>query len=1561
MIDQPSFAYNSFIKNIYLEIPGGYQYRHHSSSSDLAAEHDAPFLGREEILESFVNILRKGSSRGAYLVTGYRGMGKTSFVNKTLQTYRSKAKADRRLDKAIKKAWWHNKEINPDRDIVDIRLSLAQSELKDIDILKHIVNQLIASVDKQRDYQFVRWFSISNVFGWLWPLITVILLLMNYSLPTSKDDGQVKTIIENLLGIVSLSALLTLFVYKSISWLHEKIFQNKPAGRLIIISLLGFYLILFIGLFYKARFIFIATRIEETITVFVIVTIFTVVCIKLVNLLFHRSHFTIKQIYERLKVLHNRCNAQMTSEDQFRETFSASISSLFKKDVLIYPIANPKEIEAELISIISELKPYIECIFVFDELDKVDPGFEHAVFIDSEGNEKRTYLNDLRERRHVITHILGSLKYFINGADAKFIFIAGREMFEAALADISDRQSSISSIFHQVIYVDSFLKDKSGNETRSSSIGVLVERHLTTLLLPTQYKRHNSDFFSDYYAFLIRHLTPDFRNSQPQQVQRIEQEARKTVFVLQNFLGYLVYRSNGSPKKIIKLLEEYIVSYEIVQLKQNIEKDIIFTTNKFASHYLRFSYIDQYKLGFTAYLFQPFLTMYSSFMKRYSDSTLVSTPYLIDNLIKFHPFAFSAQNLELIPEILSTNKSPISRPFLEELITFLGQNHIRRTESGLFEYKFYDRTHNEITFISKLFEEEAAAFNFTLDENFSIKAHLIAKIRQLRDSHRSMGERDLRTENPFGSIIFLNRLLGDVRFQDEEYEDAIISYQDAIQMLYYDRLQYANSFVTFIRLKLKLGLTYEKIKAYEFSLGHYAGVIEEGGKYLIENADKHSVIYREFLLLIMQAYSATLYLQEKLQEGITFQKIRHVVQGFEKIMELFSVDYDNRDILRATFYSNVGTALYYKNMVLPQKVNEARVKSRQSVFHSGRKLAQEKMLTCFPDTIEEEFIIASEKEIQSIGDMKHIHEDARLSFTTYVYYKRTLQALLGYEGNDLIGCFQACTILIYVDNTREEATYRSLQHVRRLVSIGQALAKLGDFLLPTVVTRVQSKQSTKQENCVDVTEALGYFYKNNKEAPKESDARTKLLAEYFKKEASHDLKGRVHPRLIVHIYYLASLFYQNASETANAAFQLRKILFLLRSINLTPPNQSITVFAALSCLEENLLKRILELSSWMSHSSDRPQLSKNKRYFGIDTLRTPHNVSSELYGNLSNNPDTKETVLAYALLRMKYAPYLTKASLWDSFRQFPEHKLLSPYVSIVHHIIRIMEHQLHTTINYKLKKTYIEDKLSSIIQDVYEAKPGQQIDTMPVFSIAKGEKNWEEHYFHACKLYDIVRCDWQKSDDRLKADERGFKDILKQLDLVYNYPKDDYTPPDKLSAWVKEYSELVVNSIFNLCQIDRIINTYGINYILSYSFLGRVHHYLGTWVKSLHLCRILNNRYQLGIDIDATLENLVGPQLTTTLDSLTSYQVAIQYYYQAIQLHKEGYPYRQQINNMIYLEDDYNDNLYHFGASIERLRINSGAIRRNIVMLKKELEEANMYKYSTYIGDEQIRKYPVEH
>ncbi|MBK8558099.1 MAG: hypothetical protein IPL65_21210 [Lewinellaceae bacterium] len=166
-----------------------------------------------------------------------------------------------------------------------------------------------------------------------------------------------------------------------------------------------------------------------------------------------------------------------------------------KKHTLSYEIATPKEIENYLYSIlkcineirnepevstrlnifqrvygvkknIAALKKIPTFVFIIDEIDKVEPDYFFAKNTRDNSAAGQSIFDDSsittrsRQRQETISKLLASLKNFLTDAKAKFIFIGGRDMYDASLADIADRESFYSSIFNEVIYVSSFLRTK---------------------------------------------------------------------------------------------------------------------------------------------------------------------------------------------------------------------------------------------------------------------------------------------------------------------------------------------------------------------------------------------------------------------------------------------------------------------------------------------------------------------------------------------------------------------------------------------------------------------------------------------------------------------------------------------------------------------------------------------------------------------------------------------------------------------------------------------------------------------------------------------------------------------------------------------------------------------------------------------------------------------------------------------------------------------------------------------------------------------------------------------
>ncbi|KJU85012.1 hypothetical protein MBAV_002794, partial [Candidatus Magnetobacterium bavaricum] len=56
---------------------------------------DGRFIGRKRLVDRLTNLLTNDESKsGAYLVTGFRGMGKTSLVNKVIANVTTAGKSD---------------------------------------------------------------------------------------------------------------------------------------------------------------------------------------------------------------------------------------------------------------------------------------------------------------------------------------------------------------------------------------------------------------------------------------------------------------------------------------------------------------------------------------------------------------------------------------------------------------------------------------------------------------------------------------------------------------------------------------------------------------------------------------------------------------------------------------------------------------------------------------------------------------------------------------------------------------------------------------------------------------------------------------------------------------------------------------------------------------------------------------------------------------------------------------------------------------------------------------------------------------------------------------------------------------------------------------------------------------------------------------------------------------------------------------------------------------------------------------------------------------------------
>lgn len=583
---------------------------------------------------------------------------------------------------------------------------------------------------------------------------------------------------------------------------------------------------------------------------------------KLFRLIPHYS--TPLRALHRLDVLTERLNTITGEESSLTPSAQTGVFtiSLFNRRMhKTKPIADIREIETELADIINMInsEKCIECyrvsfIVVFDEMDKIDPAMmeQHKItempeFTDSVKGFPDGM--DSRERRRNVLKLLANIKLFVSTAKAKFVFISGRELYDAYLADLSDRDFAISSIFSGVINVDSFLTPEGGQtDVRSMS-----EWYITNRLIPrdwlekTEMKNaegiHGENERKDewavlksekpslrwYYEYLVEVIDGNNEMGEEEKKKKY-QDAMYVMVFLHTFAAYLTHISNGSPKKIFLYFDKYI-RYAKDCLPMNDWNDVCSVGEDKADKNQRVLYfepIQQKTINFVYYLSNPIMGTITNDMSNYGDRFLVSLSFIIDHIYKYHNRSFSWRNLEQIPDLLKTSKAPELRDEMTSIMEYLSQIHISPILIGLNEYKFHKSIAEEISVMSKMSDEASAIFNFTLDESLSViqyNTRLLNYYIELdKEGNRDEDENHKHRYLPLIARIHSN--LGDLHFWDEDYYSATLEYRAAIETLPTSKDREDESgFLTRVRCMLKLGLAYELRKLYPSAYQTYCRLI----------------------------------------------------------------------------------------------------------------------------------------------------------------------------------------------------------------------------------------------------------------------------------------------------------------------------------------------------------------------------------------------------------------------------------------------------------------------------------------------------------------------------------------------------------------------------------------------------------------------------------------------------------------------------------------------------------------------------------------------------------------
>lgn len=1499
----------SKIKSIYIELPD-YEFYHGPQSSDKTIANDSRFLGRKKAGDKLKTVLSSTSTySGTYLVAGFRGMGKTSLVRNAISAVKQELEEKKlinRVKKIIKEIKNDlkndlngnknifidfrpitnviksiEKKIREDRalikykkkkksiirkKIIDIETSLAQDEINELNIYKTITRILC---QKFKDEYNKTWFKIK------WAALYGFLSILSFF-----------SIIIICFGII------TFFIDKEIVlWFFSKLDQVNTLSR---------------------DYIYILLRPS---TFFVIVFIFTLVAsfpFAFPSVLkslysFWVNNIGIKRnghkILNRLQNLITHIESQtITETNEGLSPGQSILNFLSKKQEKREPIGE-RDIENELIDILMVITKEFkyQFVFVFDELDKIEPHFNLSIYEKESENlnlKQNLFYSEekLRKRREAIIKLFSNMKHFLTVAQAKFVFIAGREMYDAALADISDRESYIGSIFHDVIYVGSFMRESYF--VGSTDITKLTEEYVCQFLIPEYIKVQEKDIDNDkkcypnslkgFNNYLDKEYKGDKKHSDWDQIKD------KIIVTLQTFIIYLTYRSNGAPKKITQLFEKHLTTTTIMgKIEDIIGRSILIRNNDNVPlhgtvksfYYLYFDPEQQYRFNYTAKLFTPFLVTKSRYMRYYGDKLLIAATYILDHLYKFHNSAFSWGNLELTPEIIAINKSPELRGFIKDMMNDLENAHIRKINSGLYDFRFNKLISLEIDYLSKSFPEESAAFNFTLDESLEIKRHYTRKLKEVKSEfYKRSGQTGFDYSY---SIGFMHAIMGDLHLYDQEFDEAVINYHESIESLlsiseekFYKNTDY---FVIYIKTALKLGLAYEKMNHFNLAFATYRQISDrvlifanpgvntryKQPKDAVNEYTNETIAY---LRLLYQSNLAKLALYEK-------TGLNSIVRAdVEKALEEFNGIYKNqRDVLKNNpliqieYYGKLGDILFYKNSFF--------------VPHIGTKY-----IDIFIDFFDKDKAPADNNFRAPLNALAH-YLCALEIFCLRIVDNDYSEGYYNDLMNNPFAKYKKFQYLQFINKANEYLVKPSAElknPIRKqslLKSAANLLSKIGDALLC----------------CSDENDFLDYVdlikvlvpndYNNSVFAP---NSKSKLLATVFL------------------CYRISAGLFEKCNDMSNRAFQFRKILYTLKEslsfnrANCKLINCNITEYGDLiKFLEEKILTKLLKSSYKIYKSAGRVDLLK---YEGI-TNKNFHTDTSgfkNILGKIASSAENDEIKFLMLEIKLKI-----KAKYLDSV-DYNFGRVLHPHSIINNQYNRVLAllHQLH--LNYIKFKEIVKEGSFNIT-----------LIPPKVLSICETNENV-----------------WEK--------------IQKVFPITVSKPDGNYIHMDH------DIHNLVVDSLYCCTEAIKILKIWGISLPIGHSFHAFIHEKMGDWCFVFSLQNSPNNINERSFnengiiteksDKDYTdIEYLVGSPAKQFLDYNYHYECALRHYYDMTNSHNEGDSYKNFIEDKFYLEDDFAEPQSMFGAALERYQINNSVIKNKIEGVKEKIKiTSRLYDIENY-------------
>lgn len=836
-----------------------YRYKERLKDDDSVAT-GAVYLGRKKETTRFLSALKYSrGERGSFLISGYRGAGKTSFVHQALTEYEANIRAlymfDPQDQGLSKPANWVFGKVSGLKEAIKqglaffgfigsvtrVSMNLGTDEQLQSKI---ILSDLVRLTQQQLEYDWSVWVRRYWVRMGALVLGAVPLWLLfgpeRVSAMCSSGDHQSK--VADCLG-----------VYLNLDWVIMPVsgFQWMVAG--------AYVFLLFSMAFYKGRR---ATLYEDLCALRreIEYSSETEGLVKTGNIKasqkLKKGPLTAREIETRFMSIIAQASRPGWARDKWFRWIVKVVGN--RKDQGKIPAKEDSKGEnlihaAEDTVKTEQTNGLINLFFIFDELDKVGTELTSSDSDDlfDDGPHK-----DIYRRKAKVDNLLGALKNLITASHARFVFIAGREVLDAYHGEHGSTSPLYDSLFTDTIYLPSLLTDDS--DDRGYQLASMTEQYVARQLAgddllrlpaepppqpqPPQPIRSLEDL-AKYYIHCIEDLDSQIDNADKLAYKTQVQDA---ILTLRDLVHYLTFRSWGNIKRLHSLFEGFVVPADSIPVKSLIVQkapsfmvwsSLPTSVQGAVKHYLCFDLAAHQRIVMASNVYILLHHQLSDRLVQSDDKLAVSAFFLVNHILKFHETGFSRWDLERVSEALDVHASPELAHLVDVLLGRALRPYIRLVRNSLHRYRFLANYEQEIRYISQISDIESSAYNFSLDSEYKVKRHYQKLLKSMvpEQSGSPVGEHDVI------AVADTYIVLGKLHYWEQSYDDALRYFGAADELLDKEFCKYGEgkplhpvAIILHAKSVLFQGLVEEKRRNFARAAALYQGLQKRTGLEALE-------------------------------------------------------------------------------------------------------------------------------------------------------------------------------------------------------------------------------------------------------------------------------------------------------------------------------------------------------------------------------------------------------------------------------------------------------------------------------------------------------------------------------------------------------------------------------------------------------------------------------------------------------------------------------------------------------------------------------------------------------